>query len=63
MRRLQIVTLCLFAASVIVASGKGVLPCMVYRYGLTKRDILTRSCVSPLRIGAESVTNCHGFNV
>ena len=56
MRRLQIVTLCLFAASVIVASGKGVLPCMVYRYGLTNEqidDILTRHPDAELRITAQ----------
>lgn len=56
MRRLQIVTLCLVAASVIVASGKGVLPCMVYRYGLTNEqidDILTQHPDAQLRITAQ----------
>lgn len=56
MRRLRIVILCLFAASALVASGKGVLPCMVYRYGLTNEqidDILTRHPDAELRITAQ----------
>ena len=56
MRRLQIVTLCLVAAGALVASGKGVLPCMVYRYGLTNEqidDILTRHPDAELRITAQ----------
>ena len=56
MKRLRIVTLCLFAASALVASGKGVLPCMVYRYGLTNEqidDILTQHPDAQLRITAQ----------
>ena len=56
MKRLRIVTLCLVAAVALVASGKGVLPCMVYRYGLTNEqidDILTRHPDAELRITAQ----------
>lgn len=56
MRRLRIVTLALVAAGALVASGKGVLPCMVYRYGLTNEqidDILTRHPDAELRITAQ----------
>lgn len=56
MKRLRIVILCLFAASAFVASGKGVLPCMVYRYGLTNEqidDILTQHPDAQLRITAQ----------
>ena len=56
MKRLRIVTLCLVAAGALVVSGKGVLPCMVYRYGLTNEqieDILTRHPDAELRITAQ----------
>ena len=54
MRRFQIVTVCLVAS--LLASAKGILPCMVYRHGLTNEQIdgiLARRPDAQLRITAQ----------
>jgi ATP-dependent Lon protease len=56
MNRLRTVFLWLFVLASFVAYGKGILPCMVYRHGLTNEqidDILTRHPDAQLRITAQ----------
>lgn len=59
MKRLRIVLCCILAANVLVApvaSAKGILPCMVYRHGLTNEqidDLLARHPNGTLQITAQ----------
>ena len=59
MKRLRIVLVCVLAANILVAlvaSAKGLLPCMVYRYGLTNEqmdDLLAKHPNGTLQITAQ----------